>query len=66
MTQFLIGIRKMNLSAPTLVIFIVSIIIAALGILAGLGVMAFLPIPAFWLVTIGFLVLVAGCLFSGV
>ena len=56
----------MNLSAPTTVIFIISAIIALIGILTGLAIIpALLPIPAFWLVTIGYLVLAAGCLFKG-
>ena len=49
-----------------MVIFIISLLIAILGILAGLGVLAIIPIPAFWMVVIGYVVLAAGCLFSGV
>lgn len=56
----------MNLSAPTTLVFIISIVIAVLGILAGLGILAVIPVPAFWLVTIGYVVLAAGCLFKGI
>ena len=56
----------MNLSAPTNIVFIISAVIAILGILAGVGVLAVLPIAPFWLVTIGWVVLAAGCLLKGV
>ena len=56
----------MNLSAPTTIVFIVSLVIAVLGILAGLGILAIIPVSAFWLVTVGYVVLAAGCLFKGI
>lgn len=56
----------MNLSAPTNIVFIISLVIAVLGILAGTGVFSIIPISAFWLVTIGYAVLAAGCLLKGV
>lgn len=56
----------MNLSAPTTVVFIISLVIAILGILAGTGILSIIPISAFWLVTIGYVVLAAGCLLKGV
>lgn len=56
----------MNLSAPTMLFFLISLVIAILGILAGLGILAIIPIPAFWLVTIAYAVLAAGCLFKGI
>lgn len=55
----------MNLSAPTVVVFIISLVIAVLGILAGLGILAIIPVSAFWLVTVGYVVLAAGCLLKG-
>jgi threonine/homoserine/homoserine lactone efflux protein len=39
----------MNLSAPTLIVFVISIVLAILGLLAALGALSILPIPAFWL-----------------
>ncbi|MBL4732882.1 MAG: hypothetical protein JKY82_09830 [Rhizobiaceae bacterium] len=56
----------MNLSAPTTIVFLISVVIAIIGVLAGLGIFAIIPISAFWLVTIGYVVLAAGCLFKGI
>lgn len=56
----------MNLSAPTNIVFIISLVIAVLGILAGLGIFTVIPVSAFWLVTIGYVVLAAGCLLKGI
>lgn len=56
----------MNLSAPTTIVFIISAVISILGILAGIGVPAVLPVAPFWLVTIGWIVLAAGCLLKGI
>ena len=55
----------MKLSAPTNIIFIISAIIAILGILAGVGVLAVIPVPAFWLVVIGYVILALGCMLKG-
>ena len=55
----------MNLSAPTNLFFIISLVIALLGILAGLGILAIIPVPSFWLVTIGYIVLALACLLKG-
>jgi len=57
----------MNLSAPTNVIFLISLVLAILGILPLLGVM--LPVVgayATWLLVGGYVVLAAGCLLKGV
>ena len=56
----------MNLSAPTMVVFIISAVIAALGALAGFGILSIIPIPAVSLLAIGYIVLAAGCLFKGI
>jgi hypothetical protein len=56
----------MNLSAPTMMVFIISAVIAVLGVLAGFGILTILPIPAFSLMSIGYIVLAAGCLFKGI
>jgi predicted membrane channel-forming protein YqfA (hemolysin III family) len=53
----------MNLSAPTLIVFVISIVLAILGLLAALGALSILPIPAFWLLAIGYVLLLAGCVF---
>lgn len=56
----------MNLSAPTMIVFVISLVIAALGLLAGLGIFSILPISSFWLMTIAYAVLLAGNLLKGV
>ena len=56
----------MNLSPPTNLIFLISVVIAVLGVLAALNIVNFIPLAAVWLVTIGFGLLAAGCLFKGI
>lgn len=55
----------MTLSAPTMVVFIMSLIIVALGVLAALGILSIVPIAAVWIVTIGYAILALGCLLKG-
>jgi len=55
----------MNLSAPTNIVFIISLVVALLGILAGLGILAIIPISAFWLMTIAYVILAAGSMLKG-
>ncbi len=56
----------MNLSAPTMVVFIISLVVAVLGMLAGFGILSIIPIPAVSLLSIGYIILAAGCLFKGI
>lgn len=56
----------MSLSAPTTVVFIISVIIAIIGLLAALAIIPGLPISSFWIMAIAWVVLAAGCLFKGV
>jgi len=56
----------MNLSAPTTVVFIISVVIAILGALAGFGILSIIPIPAFSLMSIAYIILAAGCLLKGI
>lgn len=56
----------MNLSAPTMIVFIISVVIAVLGLLAALGILSIIPVPSFWLMAIAYVVLLAGTLFKGV
>lgn len=56
----------MNLSAPTMIVFVISLVIAVLGLLAGLGIFSIIPISSFWLMTIAYAVLLAGNLLKGV
>lgn len=55
----------MNLSAPTQVVFIVTIVIAIIGLLMAFGVFSLGAISAFWVMTIAYVVLAAACLFRG-
>jgi len=56
----------MKLSPPTNIVFIISLVVAVLGLLAGLGVLAFLPISGFWLMAIAYGVMLAGVMLKGV
>ena len=56
----------MRLSAPTMIVFLISLVIAVLGILAGMGILSVIPLAAFWIVGIGYAVLAVGCLLKGV
>ncbi len=55
----------MNLSAPTMVVFLVSLVIAILGVLAALGVLAFIPLASVWIMAIAYAVLAVGCMIKG-
>ncbi len=59
------GSKFMNLSAPTMMVFVISLVIAVLGALAGFGILSIIPIPAVSLLAIGYIVLAAGCLLKG-
>ena len=56
----------MNLSAPTNIVFIISVVIAIIALLAGTAVISVIPVPAFWLAIIAYAVLAIGCLLKGV
>jgi uncharacterized membrane protein len=51
----------MNLSAPKQMTFIVSVVLAVLGLLATIIQLGFLTGIATWLILLGFIVLAAGC-----
>ncbi len=55
----------MALSAPTVIVFIISVVIAALAMLAATGVLVIIPIPSISLMGLAYVVLVIGCLFKG-
>lgn len=55
----------MNLSAPTMVVFIIALVLAIIALLMFLNVLTFIPIAAFWVMTLAYVVLAAGCLFKG-
>jgi len=56
----------MRLSAPTQVVFIISLILAVLALIGFFVVIPFVTAYAFWLAIIAYVVLAAGCLMSGV
>lgn len=56
----------MNLSAPTMVVFLISLVVAIVGLLSALAILPALPISAFWIMTVAFVILAAGCLLKGV
>tara|TARA_R110002020_G_scaffold5971_10_gene24621 strand:- start:4229 stop:4399 length:171 start_codon:yes stop_codon:yes gene_type:complete len=55
----------MNLSAPKQVVFLLSLVLAMVGLLAGLAIIPGLPVPALYIVTAGYAVLALGCLIKG-
>lgn len=57
----------MRLSAPSFIVFLISIICAVLALLPifGIAVVA-LPISGFWLMTIAWGLMTAGVLFRGI
>jgi 4-amino-4-deoxy-L-arabinose transferase-like glycosyltransferase len=56
----------MNLSAPTQIVFIISVLVAIVGVLMALGVLAMIPIASVWVVTLAFVILAVACLMKGV
>lgn len=55
----------MNLSAPTQIVFIITVIIAIIGFLMAFGVFSLGAISAFWVMTIAYVVLAVACLIRG-
>ncbi|MGE0844677.1 MAG: hypothetical protein AB7L41_00305 [Flavobacteriaceae bacterium] len=55
----------MNLSAPTMPVFIISLVIAIVGLLAALGTLSAIPLASVWIMAIAYVVLAVGCLLKG-
>ena len=55
----------MKLSAPTQMIFIISLVVAVIGLLMALGVLAMIPIASVWVMAVAYVILAAGCLMKG-
>ena len=55
----------MNPSAPTQIVYIISLVIAIIGVLAALGVVSFIPLASVWIVTIAYAILAIACLVRG-
>ena len=56
---------KIRLSAPTTLVFVISLVVAILAALSAMGTIALIPIASVWLMAIAFVVLAAGCLIKG-
>lgn len=57
----------MRLTAPTFIIFVISVICGALSLLSVFGIaVVVLPVSAFWMMTIAWGLMTAGVLFRGV
>ncbi len=56
----------MKLSAPTILFFVISLVVVILGVLAALGKFSVIPLAPVWIVATGYAILTAGCLFKGV
>ena len=56
---------RMRLNAPTQMVFIISLVIAALGVLLALGVISIAAVHAFWVMALAYVVLAAACVLKG-
>ena len=55
----------MKLSAPTQMIFIISLVVAVIGLLMAFGILAMIPLASVWVMTLAYVILAAGCLMKG-
>ena len=55
----------MNLSAPTMPIFIIAVVLAALAIIGKLTVLPFITVNGFWVAIVAFIVLMVGNVAKG-
>ncbi len=55
----------MKLSAPTTVVFVISLVIAVVAVLAALGNIIAIPLASVWIMAIAYAVLAVGCLVKG-
>jgi hypothetical protein len=56
----------MNLSAPTQVVFIISLIIAVLALIGHFVMVPFVTEFKFWVAIVAYVILAAGCVLKGV
>lgn len=56
----------MKFSAPSVLVFVISLVIAVVAALTAMGSVAFIPLASVWIMAIAYAVLAAGCLFKGV
>jgi hypothetical protein len=57
---------KMKFTAPSVLVFVISLVIAVIAALTALGTIALIPIASVWIMAVAYVVLAAGCLFKGV
>lgn len=55
----------MNLSAPKQAVFVISLVLAVLGLLSGFGIISAIPGNSFYIMTAAWAVLTAGCVMKG-
>ena len=55
----------MKLSAPTQIVFIISLVVAVVGLLMALGVLAMIPVASVWVMALAYVILAVGCLMKG-
>ena len=56
----------MKFSAPSVLVFVISLVIAVIAALTAMGSIAFIPLASVWIMGIAYVVLAAGCIFKGV
>ena len=56
----------MKFSAPSVLIFVISLVIAVVAALTALGSVGFIPLESVWIMAVAYAVLAAGCIFKGV
>ena len=55
----------MNLSAPTIPVFWISVVLAVLALAGHFAVIQFVSLYQFWLAILAYIVLFIGCVFKG-
>jgi hypothetical protein len=65
LTQSAMGEDIMNLSAPTVPIFLVSVVLFVLALLGHFAAVPILTLYQFWIAILAYVVLAAGALFKG-
>jgi hypothetical protein len=54
-----------RLNAPSQIVFLISLVLAVLGVLAIFVSIPFVSGYAFWFVTVGYILLALGCIMKG-
>ena len=55
----------MRFSAPTNLVFLVALAVAAVGVLTALGSISVVPLASVWIMTIAYAILAVGCIIKG-